>query len=129
MDYCLRNQPRIIFDGPVCGNGFVEDGEECDCGLPEVNIYLSAVMLFYHLFAFISLFLLHFALKTNVAVVCYLLISNFNLNFVKIILQVFFSLAAKKRCCVLKAVTKVITGVHNDYDSFEISYGKKFYLI
>ncbi|XP_025094501.1 disintegrin and metalloproteinase domain-containing protein 12-like [Pomacea canaliculata] len=35
MDYCLRNQPRIIFDGPVCGNGFVEDGEECDCGLPE----------------------------------------------------------------------------------------------
>jgi hypothetical protein len=35
MDYCLRNRPRALFDGPVCGNGFVEAGEECDCGLAE----------------------------------------------------------------------------------------------
>ncbi|XP_046575534.1 disintegrin and metalloproteinase domain-containing protein 9-like isoform X1 [Haliotis rubra] len=35
MDYCLRNKPSQIFEGPVCGNGFVEDGEECDCGLPQ----------------------------------------------------------------------------------------------
>ncbi|KAK7109317.1 disintegrin and metalloproteinase domain-containing protein 12-like [Littorina saxatilis] len=33
MDYCLRNPPKTIFQGPVCGNGFVEEGEECDCGL------------------------------------------------------------------------------------------------
>ena len=24
MDYCLRNKPTTLFDGPVCGNGFVE---------------------------------------------------------------------------------------------------------
>ena len=35
MDYCLRNRPRALFDSPVCGNGFVEPGEECDCGLKE----------------------------------------------------------------------------------------------
>ena len=33
MDYCLRNKPRALFDSPTCGNGFVEPGEECDCGM------------------------------------------------------------------------------------------------
>ncbi|CAG7730408.1 unnamed protein product [Allacma fusca] len=35
MDYCLRNKPKRLFDGPVCGNGFTEEGEECDCGIPD----------------------------------------------------------------------------------------------
>lgn len=35
MDYCLRNKPQALFDSPVCGNGFVEPGEQCDCGLPQ----------------------------------------------------------------------------------------------
>lgn len=35
MDYCLRNKPTSLFSSPVCGNGFVEPGEQCDCGLPD----------------------------------------------------------------------------------------------
>ncbi|RUS76181.1 hypothetical protein EGW08_016059, partial [Elysia chlorotica] len=35
MDYCLRNIPETVFEGPVCGNGLMEEGEECDCGLPK----------------------------------------------------------------------------------------------
>eukprot|EP00062_Callorhinchus_milii_P016042 gi/632967069/ref/XP_007899768.1/ PREDICTED: disintegrin and metalloproteinase domain-containing protein 11 [Callorhinchus milii] len=29
---CLFNKPSKLFDPPECGNGFVETGEECDCG-------------------------------------------------------------------------------------------------
>lgn len=32
---CMFNYPEVIFDGPSCGNGFIEEGEECDCGSPE----------------------------------------------------------------------------------------------
>ncbi|XP_053673433.1 disintegrin and metalloproteinase domain-containing protein 19 [Anopheles nili] len=35
MNYCLMNKPDSLFDSPVCGNGFVEAGEQCDCGLPD----------------------------------------------------------------------------------------------
>ena len=35
MDYCLRNKPEKLFDTPICGNGFVEFGEQCDCGLKD----------------------------------------------------------------------------------------------
>lgn len=35
MNHCLKNKPKKLFDSPTCGNGFVEPGEECDCGLPE----------------------------------------------------------------------------------------------
>uniref|UniRef100_A0A672V986 ADAM metallopeptidase domain 8 n=1 Tax=Strigops habroptila TaxID=2489341 RepID=A0A672V986_STRHB len=34
---CLLNVPRAdeLYGGPVCGNQFVERGEQCDCGVPE----------------------------------------------------------------------------------------------
>ncbi|KAH8386000.1 hypothetical protein KR200_012172, partial [Drosophila serrata] len=35
MNYCLRNKPERLFESPTCGNGFVEPGEQCDCGLPK----------------------------------------------------------------------------------------------
>lgn len=34
MDFCLRNLPKEV-EGPICGNGFLEEGEQCDCGLAD----------------------------------------------------------------------------------------------
>lgn len=35
---CLTNVPDVnrFVGGPVCGNLFVEHGEQCDCGTPQV---------------------------------------------------------------------------------------------
>lgn len=34
--FCISNKPTKLFESPQCGNGFVEVGEQCDCGLPDV---------------------------------------------------------------------------------------------
>ncbi|XP_041476581.1 disintegrin and metalloproteinase domain-containing protein 9-like isoform X2 [Lytechinus variegatus] len=33
--FCLLDYPKEFFGGPVCGNKFLEAGEDCDCGTPE----------------------------------------------------------------------------------------------
>ena len=38
---CIYNSPLRLFTDPICGNAFVEEGEECDCGslseCPEID--------------------------------------------------------------------------------------------
>eukprot|EP00756_Hemistasia_phaeocysticola_P002200 Hpha_TRINITY_DN11515_c0_g3::TRINITY_DN11515_c0_g3_i1::g.32279::m.32279/K08614/ADAM28; disintegrin and metalloproteinase domain-containing protein 28 len=38
---CLDNKPVQVFGDPYCGNGFVEDGEDCDCGLADCSSLTS----------------------------------------------------------------------------------------
>uniref|UniRef100_A0A673HJX7 ADAM metallopeptidase domain 23 n=1 Tax=Sinocyclocheilus rhinocerous TaxID=307959 RepID=A0A673HJX7_9TELE len=35
---CLFNKPSKLFEDTECGNGYVEVGEECDCGPREVTV-------------------------------------------------------------------------------------------
>ncbi|ESN91736.1 hypothetical protein HELRODRAFT_96397 [Helobdella robusta] len=36
MRHCLQNSPHKVFgEGNDCGNGFINKGEDCDCGLPK----------------------------------------------------------------------------------------------
>ena len=33
IDFCLYNMPPLLyFPQPLCGNGLIDTGEQCDCG-------------------------------------------------------------------------------------------------
>lgn len=65
---CLFNMPntKAMYGGQRCGNGYLEDGEECDCGDEEVSVSDVSFDC-----CSVSIFSLHVSARTHDSSLCY----------------------------------------------------------
>ena len=48
MNSCLKNLPKKLFKSPTCGNGFVENGEDCGKKMDILRLRNSSDFFLYY---------------------------------------------------------------------------------